>query len=84
VQTERAIRPAYRTPRQPTFSPRAGSVDIFSRVAADLGANDNAPVDKQVYVTTNLPKCLSAMRDELSIWRAFLSREIDAIMRDNK
>jgi hypothetical protein len=30
---------------------------------------------------TNLPKRVPAMRDELAIWRAFLSNEIDAIMR---
>jgi len=32
-------------------------------------------------VMTDMPKRLPAMRDELAIWRAFLSTEIDAIMR---
>jgi hypothetical protein len=33
-------------------------------------------------VLTDLPKRLPTMRDEIAIWRAFLSTEIDAIMRD--
>ena len=32
-------------------------------------------------VMTDMSKRLPAMRDELAIWRAFLSSEIDAIMR---
>jgi hypothetical protein len=33
---------------------------------------------------TDMPKRLPAMRDELAIWRAFLSTEIDAIMGDEE
>ena len=30
---------------------------------------------------TDLPRRVPTMRDEVAIWRAFLSTEIDAIMR---
>ena len=33
-------------------------------------------------VAADLPNCLPVMREEFAIWRAFLSEEIDAIMRD--
>jgi hypothetical protein len=35
-------------------------------------------------VLTNLPNRLPPSRDEIAIWRAFLSEEIAAIMRDNE
>ena len=35
-------------------------------------------------IMTDMPKRLPAMRDELAIWRAFLSTEIDAIMGDEE
>jgi hypothetical protein len=34
-----------------------------------------------VTVLTDLPRRVPTMRDEVAIWRAFLSTEIDAIMR---
>lgn len=35
-------------------------------------------------VSTELPRRLPAMQGELAIWRAFLSNEIDAIIRDDE
>lgn len=35
-------------------------------------------------VATDLPSRLTVMREELAIWRAFLSEEIAAIMRDDE
>jgi hypothetical protein len=32
-------------------------------------------------ILTDLPRRVPTMREELAIWRAFLSTEIDAIMR---
>jgi hypothetical protein len=34
-----------------------------------------------VTILTDLPRRVPTMRDEVAIWRAFLSTEIDAIMR---
>ena len=57
---------------------RAGLPRSRGRASAALVSPDVPP---RTHVMTNLPKRLSAMRDELAIWRAFLSTEIDAIMR---
>ena len=35
-------------------------------------------------VVTDLPERIPLIREQLAIWRAFLSAEIDAIMRDNE
>jgi hypothetical protein len=35
---------------------------------------------KLAHVVVNLPNRLPAMREEMALWRAFLSNEIDAIM----
>ena len=58
---------------------RGGLPRSRGRALAALASHD-APLTP--LVMTNLPKRLPAMRDELAIWRAFLSNEIDAILRD--
>jgi hypothetical protein len=35
---------------------------------------------KPAHVVVNLPNRLPTMREEMALWRAFLSNEIDAIM----
>lgn len=41
-----------------------------------------APPDvARITILTDLPKRVPAMRDEIAIWKAFLSDEIDSIMR---
>jgi hypothetical protein len=56
--------------------PKGDAVAAASR--RPLGASAN------VTVATNLLKRLPPTRDEIAIWRAFLSDEIDAIMRDDE
>jgi hypothetical protein len=58
---------------------RAGLPRSRARDSVDFVSRDASP---SPVVMTELPKRLPAMRDELAIWKAFLSTEIDAIMRD--
>ena len=72
VQLERDIFVAQRDVR--STRSRSRSVPL----ATPQLVNDN----EEIAVVTDLPKRLPLTRDELAIWRAFLSNEIDAIMRD--
>ena len=60
-----------------------------SQAQSNSGASDPARLSRPCImripgpaILTDLPKRAPAMRDELAIWRAFLSDEIDAIMCD--
>jgi hypothetical protein len=52
------------------------------RASRAICAQSSVPASSQIVVSTNLPKALPPLRDELALWRAFLSEEIGAILRD--
>ncbi len=43
-----------------------------------------AETRREAEVVSDLPTQLPAMREEIAIWRAFLSEEIDAILREGQ
>jgi hypothetical protein len=47
-----------------------------------IGAQSSVQVSSQILVSTNLPRALPPLRDEIALWRAFLSEEIGAILRE--
>jgi hypothetical protein len=36
----------------------------------------------QAFVSTNLPKVLPPLREELALWKVFISDEIESILKD--
>jgi hypothetical protein len=57
-----------------------GNAERISHVVCLSSA---ASPSQQIPVSTNLPEALPPMREELALWRAFLSDEIEAILRDD-